>query len=98
MLSKPNKSDKSNPRSYRPIALLSVLGKGLERLVARRLSWVALNAKVLASQQFRAVPLRSATDLTACLVHDVETALNSKLTSSVLTLDVKGTFDGVLPG
>ncbi|KAI1000568.1 hypothetical protein K3495_g7626 [Podosphaera aphanis] len=31
-------------------------------------------------------------------VHDVETALNSKLTSSVLTLDVKGAFDGVLPG
>ncbi|KAI0998616.1 hypothetical protein K3495_g9581 [Podosphaera aphanis] len=98
MVSKPNKLDKSNPRSFRPIALLSVLGKGLERLVARRLSWVVINGKVLASQQFGATPLRSATDLTTCLVYDVETALNSKLTASVLTLDVKGAFDGILPG
>ncbi|KAI0992648.1 hypothetical protein K3495_g15537, partial [Podosphaera aphanis] len=98
MVSKPNKLDKSNPRSFRPIALLSVLGKGLERIVARRLSWVAINGKVLASQQFGATPLRSATDLTTCLVHDVETALSRKLTASVLTLDVKGAFDGILPG
>lgn len=34
MLQKPNKSDPSSLRSYRPIALLSVLGKGLERLIA----------------------------------------------------------------
>ncbi|KAI1000325.1 hypothetical protein K3495_g7870 [Podosphaera aphanis] len=98
MVSKSNKLDKSNPRSFRPIALLSVLGKGLERLVTRRLSWVAINGKVLASQQFGATPLRSATDLTTCLVHDVETALNRKLTASVSTLDVKGAFDGILPG
>lgn len=46
MVSKPNKLDKSNPRSFRPTALLYVLGKGLERLVARHLSWVAINGKV----------------------------------------------------
>ncbi|KAI0992885.1 hypothetical protein K3495_g15299, partial [Podosphaera aphanis] len=30
--------------------------------------------------------------------HDVETALNAKQTASLLTLDVKEAFDGVLPG
>ncbi|KAI1006659.1 hypothetical protein K3495_g1555, partial [Podosphaera aphanis] len=98
MLSKPNKPDKSNPRSYRPISLLSVLGKSLERLVARRLSWIAITHKVIVTQQFGGLPLRSATDLTTCLTHDVETALNRNLTASLLTLDVKGAFDGVLPG
>jgi hypothetical protein len=34
IIQKPNKTDWTSPRSYRPIALLSVLGKGLERLVA----------------------------------------------------------------
>ncbi|CCU79231.1 reverse transcriptase, putative [Blumeria hordei DH14] len=97
MLNKPNETDRSSPRSYRPIALLSTLGKGLEQLIARRLPWIAIRAKIVASQQFGAVPLRSATDLTTCLVHDIETALNSKLTASLLTLDVKGAFDGVLP-
>jgi hypothetical protein len=33
IIQKPNKTDWTRPRSYRPIALLSVLGKGLERLV-----------------------------------------------------------------
>jgi ribonuclease HI len=98
IIQKPNKSDWSSPRSYRPIALLSVLGKGLERLIARNIAWIAIHYKVLASQQFGALPLRSAIDLTTCLLHDVEQALNQKKTASLLTFDVKGAFDGVLPG
>jgi hypothetical protein len=37
-------------------------------------------------------------DLTTCLTHDVEEALNKGLTATLLTLDVKGAFDTVLPG
>jgi Reverse transcriptase (RNA-dependent DNA polymerase)/Endonuclease-reverse transcriptase len=98
MAQKPNKTDRSSPRSYRPIALLAVLGKGLERLIARNMAWVAVTHKVVASQQFGALPLRSAVDLTTCLTHDVEDALNQGRTASLLTLDVKGAFDAVLPG
>lgn len=98
ILSKPNKADKSSPRAYRPIALLSVLGKGLERLLAKRMSWIAIKFKVLAPQQFGALPLRSSVDLTTCLTQDIESAMNNGLTASVLTLDVKGAFDTVLPG
>ncbi|KAI0992726.1 hypothetical protein K3495_g15459, partial [Podosphaera aphanis] len=98
MCQKPNKSNLSCPRSYRPIALLSVLGKGLERALAKRMAWIAVQHKVLASQQFGALPGRSAVDLTTCLTHDVERALNEGYTASMLTLDVKGAFDAVLPG
>lgn len=75
-----------------------MLGKGLERLIARNMAWIAIKHKVLASQQFGALPLRSAIDLTTCLLHDAEQALNQKQTASLLTFDVKGAFDGVLPG
>jgi hypothetical protein len=98
ILQKPNKPDRSSPRSYRPIALLSVLGKGLERLIARNIAWITVSYRVLASQQFGALPLRSAVDLTSCLTHDVEEALNQGHVASLLTLDVKGAFDAVLPG
>src|SRR6201990_1382695 len=98
IIQKPNKADRSSPRSYRPIALLSVPGKGLERLIARNIAWAAVSHRVLASQQFGALPLRSAVDLTTCLTHDVEEALNQGRTASLLTLDVKGAFDAVLPG
>lgn len=95
---KPGKRDRSSPRAYRLIALLSVLGKGLERLVARRMAWVAIKHKILHPQQFGALPLRSATDLTAALIHDVEEAWARGLKASMLTLDVQGAFDAVLPG
>ncbi|KAJ8066801.1 hypothetical protein OCU04_004188 [Sclerotinia nivalis] len=95
---KPNKSDRTSPRSYRSIALLSVLGKGLERLIAKKMSWIAITLKVLAKQQFGALPLRSSVDLTTCLTHDVEMALNSGSKATLLTMDIKGAFDAVLPG
>jgi hypothetical protein len=62
------------------------------------MAWIAIHYRVLASQQFGALPLRSAVDLTTCLLHDVEQALNQGKTASLLTLDIKGAFDGVLPG
>jgi hypothetical protein len=48
IIQKANKPDRSSPRSYRPIALLAVLGKGLERLIARNMAWITVNQKVLA--------------------------------------------------
>ncbi|APA05858.1 hypothetical protein sscle_01g006280 [Sclerotinia sclerotiorum 1980 UF-70] len=98
IIPKPNKPDYTNPRSYRPIALLSVLGKGLERLIAKKVSWLALNYQVLANQQLGALPLRSSVDLTTCVTHDIEASLKQGLKTTLLTMDVKGAFDAVLPG
>lgn len=42
MIPKPNKRDLSSPRSWRPISLLSCIGKGLERLIARRLAFASV--------------------------------------------------------
>ncbi len=98
IIPKPNKADRTSPRSYRPIALPSVIGKGLERLVARKISWIAITSHIVGGQQFGALALRSSVDLTTCLTHDVEEALNCGQKASFLTLDVKGAFDAVLPG
>lgn len=97
-LPKPNKRDLSSPKSWRPIALLSCLGKGLERLMARRISHAAITQNVLSQQQFGALPKRSATDLVGCLVHDIEKARSQRKVASLLTMDIKGAFDTVLPG
>jgi hypothetical protein len=40
-LRKPRKPDYSNPRAYRLITLLECLGKILENIVARRLTYLA---------------------------------------------------------
>ncbi|KAJ0169511.1 hypothetical protein K1T71_015098 [Dendrolimus kikuchii] len=39
VLRKPGKDDYSQPKSYRPIGLLPVMGKILERLIVNRLTW-----------------------------------------------------------
>ncbi|KZL65521.1 endonuclease reverse, partial [Colletotrichum incanum] len=91
ILPKPGKRDRTLPRSYRPIALLSVLGKGLERLVARRLAWITVK------HRFGALRLRSCSDLIAGAIHDIECAWQRSLVTFMLTLDVNGAFDAVLP-
>jgi hypothetical protein len=57
IIPKPNKTDHTSPQSYRPIALLSILGKGLERLIARKMAWLAVSLQVINNQQFGALPL-----------------------------------------
>ncbi|KAG0154529.1 hypothetical protein PDIDSM_97 [Penicillium digitatum] len=50
MIPKVGKKDKSSVRSWRPIALLSCLSKGLERIIAKRIAWTALTHGVLSPQ------------------------------------------------
>ncbi|OHW97429.1 reverse transcriptase RNaseH [Colletotrichum incanum] len=96
MIQKAGKTDFSKAGSWRPIALLSCLGKGLERLIARRMSHLTILEGVASPQQIGALLGRSAVDLTTCLAHDIEMALDKGLTATLVTMDVKGAFDFVL--
>ncbi|RKK07362.1 hypothetical protein BFJ67_g18308, partial [Fusarium oxysporum f. sp. cepae] len=96
MIAKPGRRDLTTPRAWRPISLLSCLGKGLERLVARRLAWACIHHGVLHPQQAGALPKRSATDLVAALVHDIEEAFARKKVATLVTMDIQGAFDTVL--
>ena len=96
-IEKPGKRDRSSPRAYRLIALLSTLGKGLERAIAARLARTAVARQILPPQYISALPGRAATDLLQLLVDDVEKALERKSGLSMLTFDIKGAFDAVLP-
>ena len=96
MIPKPGKRDLTSPRSWRPISLLSCLGKGLERLIARRIAWAAVHYGVLHRQQAGALPKRSATDLVAALVHDIEMAFSFGKVATLVTMDIQGAFDTVM--
>ncbi|KAI0999638.1 hypothetical protein K3495_g8559 [Podosphaera aphanis] len=98
IIPKPHKDDLSDPANWRPISLLPVLGKGLERLLARRFAFWALSNRIISPTQFGALPGRSAVDLVECLVHDVEKAWESKQVCTLATLDTQSAFDSVQPG
>ena len=96
MIAKPGRRDLTTPRAWRPISLLSCLGKGLEQLIARRLAWASIRYGVLHPQQAGALPKRSAVDLVAALVHDIEEAFAQKKEATLVTMDIQGAFDTVM--
>lgn len=59
VLRKPGKGDYPCPAAYRPISLLNTLGKLLEAVVARRLSYYAEKHKLLPDTQFGGRPGRT---------------------------------------
>jgi ribonuclease HI len=96
MIPKVGKKDKTSVRSWRPIALLSCISKGFERVISRRISWTALTHRVLSTQHGGALPKRSAMDLVASFTHDVEKAIAEGYQVTMVTLDVQGAFDALL--
>lgn len=96
MLPKAGKTDLSTYRSWRPIALISCLAKGLERIMAKRMAWAALREGIISPQHAGAIPGRSATDLVASFIHDTELALKRGQHVSLVTMDVQGAYDALL--
>lgn len=96
MLPKAGK-DVSSPRAWRPIALISCVAKGLERLLAKRIAWTALTHNLISPQHGGALPRRSGTDLVASLSHDIESALAMGQEVTIVTADIQGAFDALLP-
>ncbi|RXG41045.1 hypothetical protein VDGE_20064 [Verticillium dahliae] len=97
MIPKPNR-DASSHKGWRPISLLLTIGKGIERLIARRMAWLCISEQVLNPQVAGALPKRSSNDIVGCLTHDVEAAMNRNQVATLVTFDIEGAFDAALKG
>lgn len=95
VLRKPAKADYTNPSAYRPISLLNTLGKILEGVIARRLSYYAEAHRLLPSTQFGGRPGRNTEQALLVLTNAIDQAwLRSKVVTLV-AFDLKGAFNGV---
>jgi hypothetical protein len=96
VLRKPNKDDYSTPGAWRPIALLSTLGKVIESLAARQLRDLAEQHHLLPNTQMGNRPHRSTETALELLVEQIHTIWGStRHLASVLSLDISGAFDTV---
>nr|XP_034833570.1 uncharacterized protein LOC117990212 [Maniola hyperantus] len=91
VLRKPGKSDYSQVKSYRPIGLLPVLGKVLEKMIVRRIRWHLLPKAN--PRQYGFVPQRGTEDSLCDLVQHIRNNLDNKLINVVVSLDIEGAFD-----
>ena len=82
-----------DPAAYRPISLLSVIGKLMERMVSCRLRWFLESKNVLSSQQFGFRNQRSTLDPLAILEHEIQTGFRNQQITLVVTLDLSAAFD-----
>jgi ribonuclease HI len=94
-LKKPSKPDYSNPRAYRLITLLDCLGKVLERIIARRLTFLTGKHNLVPPNQFGGRSSSSTSDAIITFINDVQAAWNHGKVTSALTFDIKGYFDFV---
>lgn len=91
-LPKPRKSGQTHI-AYRPICLISSLGKVLERLVARGLK-IHL-AKVISKWQFGFLPGLSTTDAVRAVIASSQPNGNRDELIILITIDIKNAFNSV---
>jgi hypothetical protein len=94
-LKKPNKGDYTVAKAWRPISLLSTLGKTLESVVAERISHAVETFGLLPANHFGARKKRSAEQALLLLQEHIYNAWRSKKVLSLVSFDVKGAYNGV---
>jgi hypothetical protein len=94
-LKKPNKGDYTVAKAWRPISLLSTLGKALESVVAERISHAVETFGLLPTNHFGARKKRSAEQALLLLQEHIYNAWRSKKVLSLVSFDVKGAYNGV---
>jgi hypothetical protein len=92
---KPGKADYTVPKAFRPISLLQTISKGLEAVVAARLSYLTERFSLLPANHFGGWPRRSAEHALNVLVERIYQAWRNYKILTLVSFDVKGAFNGV---
>ena len=95
MLRKPRKSDYTLAAAYRPLLLLNTLGKVLEAIMARRLSYWAEKHKLLPDTQFGGRSGRSTEQALLVLANAIDQAWLRDKVVTLVAFDTKGALNGV---
>jgi hypothetical protein len=94
-LRKPGKADYTLPKAFRPISLFSTISKGLEAVVAARLSYLTEKQNLLPINHFGARRRKSAEQALSVLVERIYQAWRGGKILTLISFDVKGAFNGV---
>jgi hypothetical protein len=94
-LRKPGKDDYSQPKSYRPIALMNTMGKILDTVLARRIQYYAERYHMLPQTHTGGRKQSSCEHAIHLLLEKVHSAWRKRKAASLLMLDVSGAFDNV---
>lgn len=94
-LKKPGRGDYALAKAWRPISLLSTLGKLLEAVMAERISFAVEKYGLLPTNHFGARKQRSAEHALLLLQEHIYTSWRRRQIVSLVSFDVKGDYNGV---
>ena len=89
------KNSRSYVKNYRPISLLSVVGKLFEKIIAKQVTNFLENNLLLSQKQFGFRKNRSTSDLLLQLTTSWQQSLDKGKYTYVIALDIAGAFDRV---
>lgn len=87
------KKDITDPASYRPIAVTSIIAKIFEKIVANRLNWYLSKNNLINPNQSGFSKHRSCLDNASRLFCEAKKSLNSKSHTIAIFLDLQRAFD-----
>ncbi len=93
IIPKPNKSDYRDPNAYRPISLLPIHAKILEKLLINRINYYLHQNSKLNERQFGFTPQKLTEDALKSLIDFVKSTFERKGFAIVLSLDINGAFN-----
>src|SRR2546423_10040797 len=95
LLQKPCKPDYTSAKAYRPIALENTLGKVLESVIAKLISYLTETYNLLPSQHYGGRPGRTAEDAMTVLSENIYSVWKQEEIFTAIFLDVAGAFNNV---
>ena len=87
------RGDRTNIENYRPISLLPIFSKILEKLIQKRLQQFLLKHKIITDQQHGFIPKKSTTTAAYSLINTILEGLNNKQYILGIFCDLTKAFD-----
>ena len=87
--------DPKKTASYRPISLISIMGKSMERIINNRLNWLLETNNVIANKQAGFRIHRSTSEHIAKFSQCIKDALDDKCQLKAVYIDFKSAYDSV---
>ena len=88
VIPKPNKQLYNYPKSFRPIVLLNILGKLIEKVIGERLQFHVVANDFIYLSQLEALKFKSTTDVDITLTHIIHSRWVKNNTTSTLAFDI----------
>lgn len=86
---------KDDPSTYRPICLLPIVGKSLEKIIAQRLNGYLYDRDIISENQHDLTLQKSTITALDTMIELINSAITNKQYTITFSLDIMGAFDNV---